>query len=83
MALKNWTWDPFADDWDRSYLHLVKYVKRKGTFRVPNAHKEDGVALGWWVIHQRFLHGKGTLSPERTKRLEKLKGWVWSAREAT
>jgi hypothetical protein len=41
---------------------------------------EDGFRLGDWVRHQRAAYRRGALAPERARRLEKLRGWMWDAR---
>jgi hypothetical protein len=39
---------------------------------------ETGHRLGRWVDAQRQAYKNGTLSKERTRRLEVVEGWVWS-----
>lgn len=82
--LRSWTWDPFAEAWERNFAFLRDFIKRTGHSRVPAAYMTaDGTALGNWVSLQRVAHRRATLTPDRTKRLEKLRGWVWSVRAGT
>src|SRR5262249_14337435 len=66
-------WNPLAEDWEKGFLHLKDYKKRKGDCLVPHAHKENGYPLGQWVNVQRTNQN---LSEERRQRLDKL-GFVW------
>jgi Helicase associated domain len=46
-------WNPFAADWEKSFLHLKTYKNREGHCFVPHAYKENGFRLGQWVNVQR------------------------------
>ena len=78
-SLKGWSWDTLTDKWNEAFAHLQEFVKQNGSTRVPQRFKtKDGFALGQWVGKQRG--SKDSLSPERRKLLESLKGWAWDAR---
>jgi superfamily II DNA or RNA helicase len=88
-SVSGWTWDPVADywvdqwseQWEDGFRQLLGYVERIGDARVPSAYRgRDGYRLGWWVIWQRELHGKGELDTDRERRLCELPRWTWDAR---
>ena len=68
------SWDPFAEQWERAFSALEKFHKREGHCRVPADHKEDGLNLGGWVGWQRW--SKKGIKSDRLKRLNAL-GFVW------
>ncbi|MFD7012368.1 Helicase associated domain protein [Rhodococcus jostii] len=76
-AVPGWSWDPYADAWNRSYALLVKYAEREGHALVPKDYKEDGMKLGSWVIEQRTNRQK--ISAERCAQLEAIPGWSWNS----
>ena len=69
-------WNRLDNAWDIGFAHLKSYRDRVGHCRVPENHKEDGYALGQWVINQRMR--ANTLSSERRLCLAEL-GFVWIA----
>jgi Helicase associated domain len=75
--LPGWTWDILADRWEDGFRQLEAYVKRHGHARVPRSCTVDGYRLGGWVGRQRSAFAKGTLDPQRDKRLQGLPGWTW------
>ena len=78
-SCNGWSWNLLDDQWNEGFKRLQEYARKTGTARVPRRFKnEDGVALGSWVTTQR--NRKGSLSTERRKLLESLKGWAWDAR---
>jgi superfamily II DNA or RNA helicase len=79
-GLPGWSWDPFAERWERTVALLEQYVAEHGTARVPNKYTVDGVKLQQWVAVQQSTHAEGTLNPERQQRLEALPGWSWEDR---
>lgn len=64
--------------WEFWFGLLQRYVEREGHPEVPADHTEDGFRLGQWVNVQRVAHRAGTLSAERTSRLQGLHGWRWA-----
>jgi len=60
--------------WEEGFYHLKLYQDRVGHCNVPVSHKENGFALGQWVINQRAR--KDNLTEERRRRLDKI-GFVW------
>jgi hypothetical protein len=56
---------------------MDNFIHENGHSQVPVDYKHGEYKLGGWVAVQRYLHGKGDLSEERTKRLEELPGWSW------
>jgi superfamily II DNA or RNA helicase len=76
-ALPGWTWDPFADAWEKWFLALQRFVERQGHAIVPMRHLEHGLRLGVWVMLQRRFARNGTLDEQRRARLAALPGWSW------
>ena len=80
-AVPHWTWKANTSGlfWDRAFTALEDVVARTGTAFVPRSTvTEDGMQIGKWVIQQRALHRRGTLSADRAAKLEALPGWVWN-----
>ena len=61
--------------WEEQFARLRKFKARFGHTRMPARWKEN-VALGRWVAHQRQYHRRGTLDPERRRRLNEI-GFQW------
>ncbi len=79
-ALPGWIWNPRAENWDEGYAHLLRYVETFHDAAVPRAYVDDtGYNLGRWVATRRRLHKKGTLDPDRVRKLQDLPGWTWGA----
>ena len=66
------SWDPLAEQWERSFALLEQYKKREDHCNVPDSHEEDGVQLGHWVGTQRQQYKKGKLDESYHRRLENL-----------
>ncbi|WP_201408832.1 DEAD/DEAH box helicase [Mycobacterium paraintracellulare] len=79
-SLPGWSWDPYADQWEKAFKLLEEYTSEHGTSRVPYTYKHNGFRLGVWVYEQRSQYAKGKLDPLRQKRLKRLRGWTWDAR---
>ena len=78
LQLPGWMWDVNEEQWEEGFDHLVEFVERTGTARMPRKYIDDsGFALGAWVNTQRQLGNRGDLDPARVKRLEALPGWSW------
>jgi hypothetical protein len=62
---------------ERGFQETLKYKERFGTPNVPVHYKtSDGFKLGIWQNQIIQAYKKGTLSPDRIKRLEEL-GFKW------
>ncbi|MBX7434601.1 helicase associated domain-containing protein [Mycobacterium sp. Y57] len=77
--MSGWTWDPFADQREEGFQHLLDYVERYGHARVAQSCVVNGYPLGTWVGTQRAFHTKGGLDADRERRLQELPGWTWKA----
>jgi superfamily II DNA or RNA helicase len=75
--LPGWAWYAITDQWEEGFTRLLDYVERHGDARVPQPYTVDGYRLGAWVITQRGNYAKGTLDPDRARRLGELPGWAW------
>jgi hypothetical protein len=73
-------WHLQEDRWERMFTALVKYKNVHGDCDVPSEWPEDR-ELGCWVSTQRWRGRKGSLRPERMKRLEAIGFRWWSKRE--
>jgi len=62
--------------WERMFAALEAFRREHGHCNVPKRFPENP-RLGEWVIRQRQARQRGTLSPERLKRLEAL-GLSWN-----
>lgn len=72
-----------TERWEKNYGQLLEYVRQHGNARVPPSHvSEDGDRLGAWVVEQRDRFTRGLLEPDRSRRLEQLRGWTWGPRTA-
>ena len=76
-ALPGWTWDPYADDWERALDTLRVFVAREGHTRIPADSVEAGIQLGSWVGRQRLAYRAGNLALARAAELEAIPGWSW------
>ena len=79
--LRGWVWDLLDIKWEESFAQLQQFVNQHGHALVPAKYTApDGGKLGQWVIFQRSR--KARLSPERRRRLEGIKGWIWHTGQA-
>ena len=70
-------WDVSTEDWDEGFNKLEQFKEREGHCRVPTIHKEDGYALGRWVVVQRRKNE--ALPAEQRQKLDDI-GFVWAVR---
>lgn len=76
-GLIGWVWDVNDFKWQAAFDALIIYVQEHGNAIVPAKFKTpEGFSLGAWVIVQRSQ--KESLPPERKRRLETIKSWVWT-----
>jgi hypothetical protein len=85
-ALENvpgWSWTPRQDRFEQGMRLLREFAAREGHCRVPqNRHLKTQFRLGLWVMGLRQAYRLGQLSPERIRRLERMRGWTWNTRSA-
>ena len=81
-SVVGWFWDPYGAQWEEGYGYLQRFVDREGHSQMSHEQREDGFALGRWVIRQRAAKNKGRCSAERAARLESLPGWTWDSKAA-
>jgi superfamily II DNA or RNA helicase len=75
--LPGWSWEPFSDQWEEYCSALEGFVSREGHARVPRGWREGDLRLGSWVGRQRSAYAKGTMSPDKARRLGSLPNWSW------
>lgn len=81
-TLRGWAWNARAEKWEKVFVCLLDYVKQHGDALVPANCMFNGVKLGSWVVAQRVYYAKGTLDPDRARRLAELSGWAWDVIDA-
>lgn len=79
-ALKGWSWDVIADQWEAGFRQLEEHAAVHGAALVPTDYVVNGFRLGGWVEEQQLRYSKGKLSVDRQARLEALPGWAWGNR---
>ena len=73
-------WDPLDAAWEAQFAALQAFHSREGHANVPQDYPENP-SLGRWLTKQRTSKRTGTLSAERSARLEAL-GVVWDPQDA-
>ena len=67
--------------WQRGITAATAYHARHGHLQVPDEHTEpDGYRLGQFIVAQRMLHKRGTLTTDRVTALEAL-GIIWNSHD--
>lgn len=69
-------WSPTDVVWNRMFDKLLAFRKQHGTCDVPSQWPDDP-HLANWVANQRHRKKMGSLSPDRSKRLDEV-GFVWA-----
>lgn len=64
------SWDPVAHLWEHGFAKLLEFRKREGHCQVEHSVAENGFKLGMWVLRQRQEMKRGTLPPEKIRRLD-------------
>ena len=79
QEIPGWSWTERSRDrpFDRWLNFLRAFASREGHARVPQRHKEQGRALGFWVASVRITRDR--LSASDRAALETLPGWTWAA----
>ncbi|WP_327007580.1 helicase associated domain-containing protein [Dactylosporangium sp. NBC_01737] len=74
-------WSPYEAMWQRGITAATAFHARNGHLQVPDEHTEaDGYRLGQFIVAQRMLHKRGTLTADRVTALEAL-GIIWNSRD--
>lgn len=66
-----------AENSDRGFEALMKYVDEIGDSCVPLSWRCDGVNVGRWINRQRTQFKNGTLADDHRQRLADVPGGVW------
>jgi len=74
--LPGWSWDPFGDAWDQSFVAAQAFYTKHNRWPVRMTGGEEG-ELAIWIFNQRRRRKRNKLSLDRVKRLEQLPGWSW------
>ncbi len=72
------SWTPEQDQFEQYIALLRQFRGREGHTRVPHAHVEDSVKLGYWVASVRTR--REAMSAAQVARLDCLE-FVWSPRD--
>jgi hypothetical protein len=75
--MHGWSWDPLTDQWEEGYTALLRYVRKHGGAVISKSTVDEGYPLGTWTMKQRAMNTRGTIDPERQRRLEVVPGWTW------
>jgi len=69
--------EKFKKQFEKGFQYTLLYKEKTGNPNAPSDHKTaEGFLLGTWQNNQRKYYKKGTISPERIKRLEEI-GFTW------
>ena len=71
--------EELSDPWDQNFEILKDYQRQYGTLDLSQEVVHQGVWIGKWLSLQKRAHEDGTLTPERTARLESI-GYDWMSR---
>ena len=78
LQIPGWSWHSIEDRWDRNFATLKNIIEGHESKCMPKISAlEDSLAT--WVLNQRANFKKNILSPERTKLLLTLPGWIWDS----
>ena len=75
-ALPGWTWNVHSDRFEDGFAALAEFVACEGHAKVSSRVKQDGFALGLWVVNRRAEYSAGSSRPSGSA-LEALPGWTW------
>ena len=67
------SWDPLAEQWEENYNALLKFQSQSGNCYVVQGTVFEGLNLGSWVNSQRIKRRKGLLTPEKIKKLDRIR----------
>lgn len=69
-------WDLDEARWEDGFAAAAAFAAREGHLTPRQKHRENGIRLYAWVLHQRRLRQQGSLSRERITRLDSI-GMSW------
>jgi hypothetical protein len=78
-SVPGWLWvrqTPWATNAERYAAHIDEH----GTPPTRYSADEATCKLGMWAMVQKTLHRQGTLSSEKIRALEHIRGWCWKER---
>ena len=77
-------WNNYDEKWIKIYANVNSFVNENDEI-YPSTHSknEDEAQWGRWCNTQRRAKNNGTISDERVRLLEKLKGWKWDVKKDT
>jgi hypothetical protein len=77
-----WSWNIKEDEWNDSYMALLKYVNTYKSLPDKNYTNESGMNLGRWVYRQRNNFANKIFNKDHQEKLESIPIWVWDIKEA-
>jgi hypothetical protein len=79
VAIKGWSWDTRADQFNRGLDELKEFVDVYGHARVHLDYRSpSGFRLGRWVNARRIAYRQGRLPEARIEVLSSIQGWEWN-----
>lgn len=77
-ALPGWVDNTREAMWEEGYRLLRTYVDEHGQVPPQRKFLIGDFDIGRWIASQRHRYAKGTIEPERMRRLEEIPEWVWA-----
>ena len=72
-SIPGWAWSPFEAAWNQKFDELGAFVAEHGSASATLMSEP----LNEWANYQRTCKKNGSLSAERSARLESVPGWMW------
>ena len=77
LELIGFSWVRKGNSFEIGFKETLKYKQETGNANAPALYKTtEGYKLGSWQNHQKQSYKKGTLSPDKVRRLEEI-GFKW------
>ncbi len=78
--LPGWTWDVLESAWNEIFAAVAEISQVRDLFTVEKREVYKDLKVGQWIGVQR--RNRETMSEDRKKLLESLRGWHWDALDA-
>lgn len=77
-SLPGWIDNTRTAMWEEGFRLLRQYIDEHGQVPPQKKFLLGDFNIGRWIASQRHRYAKGTIEPERMRRLEEIPGWVWT-----